>query len=301
MNKAYTESIVTGPKTKTNVAKVWIGYPWIHSEERDFSGLTKSLADENIEAVYDSIQIVPGAGILREVVQKLQGFSLDGWLCILTHKCMTHRECTTELNDAIEQARQLMGPRFPILGLMYGIASGHIPPVLRSLPCISLSGTNWYARVQAAIHKYKSTDLQVPKRNPMRFVWKVHSRYGGNESLTLIEVRTRGESIPEWRFAVPKSCRLVRWGQSTTMGCENTKVRFGEVHGTGTYKDSEVFWFGAANTVTNSESAYVLLSGELPDIICFGPAQNPCGIPGKMEIFRPGCLEGQGSGIFAVH
>ncbi|MEJ2108315.1 MAG: hypothetical protein P8Z37_00075 [Acidobacteriota bacterium] len=289
------------PKTKTNAPKIWISYPWIHSEERDFSGITECLEENNFEAVYESIQIVPNAGILNKVEQKLQGFGFDGWICVLTHKSMTHRECTNELNNAIECVRQLMGPRYPILGLMYGIVSGQMPPVLRMLPCISLSDPNWHAHLRAAVHKYKFAALQQPKRDPMRFIWEVHNRYHGNESLTLIEVRTRGESIPEWRFAVPKSCRLVRWGQGTQAGCENTKVRFGEVHGTGTYKDNEVFWFGASNTVTNSECAYILLSGKLPDIICFGPARDTCGIPGKMEVFRPGCLEVGRAGISAVH
>ena len=115
----------------------------------------------------------------------------------------------------------------------------------------------------------------------------LHSCYGGNPSITAIEVRSRGETIEDWRFAVPKSCIPIRWGQGNSGGGELSKVRFGEVTGTGKYENNDVYWFGAANTVSITESAYVLYEGTLPDFICFGSASNSRKMPGKMEIFWP--------------
>jgi hypothetical protein len=105
--------------------------------------------------------------------------------------------------------------------------------------------------------------------------------------MTAIEVQTKGERIQYWRFAVPKAAKVVRWGQGRSGGSEISRVIFAEAKGSGKYENREVAWFGAANTISNTESAYVVLSGPLPDFICFGPAQMPFGSPGKMELFWP--------------
>lgn len=279
---------MTEQKDATKPAKLWISYAWVNNEEKDFAYLASHLATRNIETAYDSIRLAPDDHLSKRIIQRLQSIGFDGWICILTPQCITRREYTNELTSAIDQTKLHMGARFPIAGLMYGIAGHHLPPILRLLPCVSLGDPDWNERIRCLFSTFRATPCQSSAQNETRFIWKVHPVRSGDGDLTLIEVRTRGEFIPEWRFAVPKTCRLIRWGQGNSGGREISRVRFEEAYGSGRYGKSEVLWFGAANTISNSESAYVLFSGKLPDFICFGPAQNKSGIPGRMEIFWPG-------------
>ncbi len=267
--------------------RLWVSYPWFQSEERDFGYLAKQLEAKNFDAVYNSIKIMQDPRLSQRIVQRLQSIGFDGWLYVLTHQCISRREFTEELTKAVDQTILHMGPRFTIAGLLYGIASSNVPARLRLLPCISLGNPEWNSQVLEIYVKNKSFINKSPVRKESRFIWKLHPCYGGNASVTAIEVRSRGETVAEWRFAVPRSCLPIRWGQGNSDGREISKVRFGEVTGSGKYENNDVYWFGAANTVSLTESAYVLFEGKMPDFICFGPAANSRGIPGKMEIFWP--------------
>ena len=274
-------------KNSAAYPRLWISYPWIDREERDFGYLAKQLDSKNFEAVYNSIRIMQDTRLSQRIVQRLQSIGFDGWLYVLTHQCIMRREYTDELTSAIDQTILHMGPHFPIAGLMFGIASSHVPARLRVLPCISLGDPEWNLQVREIFNKTQ-TSAPIPRiHKQSRFIWKMHPCYGGNPSLTAIEVRSRGETIENWRFALPKFCHPIRWGQGVSGGGELSKVRFGEVTGTGRYENNEVYWFGASNTVSITESAYVLFAGTLPNFICFGPAANSKGVPGKMEIYWP--------------
>jgi hypothetical protein len=274
-------------KNSAEYPRLWISYPWIEREERDFGYLAKQLESKNFETVYNSIKIMQDTHLSNRIVQRLQSIGFDGWLYVLTHQCIKRREFTDELTSAIDQAILHKGPRFPIAGLMYGIASNHVPVRLRILPCISLGNPEWNTQVREIFNRNKSSDPKPRVRKESRFIWKMHPCYGGNPSITAIEVCSRGETIENWRFAIPKSCQPIRWGQGCSGGGELSNVRFGEVTGTGHYENNEVYWFGASNTVSHTESAYVFFAGKLPDFVCFGPAANPRGGPNKMEIFWP--------------
>ncbi len=278
---------VDNNQSETN-RRLWISYPWIRNEERDFTYLLPQLKAANFEAVYDSFQLQPNSQLGERVVQRLRSIGFDGWLYILTHQCFTRRNYTDELTGAIDQTLVQMGSDFPIAGLMYGIASQQVPPVLRVLPCISLGDPDWKRQLSRVLG---SDTMQAKKdhaKNEPRFVWKVHSCYDGDPSMTAIEVHTRGDRLQYWRFAAPKNAKIVRWGQGRSGGGEISRVVFAEAKGSGRYDNRDVLWFGAANTVSETESAYAVFSGPLPDFICFGPSQSPFGSPGTMEAFWPG-------------
>lgn len=280
--------IVTEDQDRIEFPKLWVSYPWINSEERDFAYLTRHLENVKFDAVYDSIPIMSDHKFSQRIIQRLQSVGCDGWLYVLTHQCISRKDYTGELLSAIDQTKLRLGPRFPMVGLMYGIADSHLPPMLRVLPTVSLGDPDWNSLVREIYLKSRSEIPKKPACKESRFIWKIHPCFGGDPSFTAIEVRSRGETIPQWRFAIPKSCHLIRWGQGRAGGGEISRVRFEEASGSGQFNNNQVFWFGAANTVSNSESAYVLFSGKLPDFICFGPAQKGCGQPGRMEIFWPG-------------
>jgi len=121
----------------------------------------------------------------------------------------------------------------------------------------------------------------------MRFNWNVHYCYGGNPLMTAVEVGPRNESVPYWRFAFPSSARIVSWGVGAAGGCgEIAPLKFAVAKGSGRYATDEVLWFGAANAISATESAYAIVAGPLPEFVCFGPARNPSGPPGPMEVYH---------------
>ena len=132
-------------------------------------------------------------------------------------------------------------------------------------------------------------DSQTPSAGT-RFSWKIHSCYGGDPSMTAVEVRSAAERIQYWRFAVPKSTQTAKWGQGPAGGCNISRVRFAEAKGSGRFEHRDILWFGAANIVSDTESAYAVFLGPLPDFICFGPAKSPFGPPDLMEVMRPNLL-----------
>jgi hypothetical protein len=267
---------------------LWISYPWITSEERDFRYLSLQLKEANIEAAYDSFQFVPGTCLWQSILDKLKDIGFDGWLYVLSYQCVTHKRFTEELSAAIDGARLHIGPDFPIAGLLYGITPQHIPPGLRTLPCVSLGDPNWKLLLSGILKNGQVQGRYKVARRETRFAWKVHPSYCGDPLKTAIEVKTRiDEGIQYWRFALPKGYRAVQWGQGPSGGGEITRIRFAETRGTARYECDDVTWFGAANSISDTESAYVVFSGFLPEFVCFGPAQSPLGPPGSMEVFYP--------------
>lgn len=266
--------------------RLWVIYPWIRNEEKDFRFLVPQLREASIEVVYDSLELLPDARLWPRIMQRLLGIGFDGWMYILTHQCCTRKLYTDELTSAIDQTLLHVGRGFPMMGLMHGIGNNQVPPMLRALPCISLGDPDWKMQVSRVLKK-KEVLNQPGKSSETRFVWEIHSCFGGNPSLTAIEVHSRGPTIQYWRFAVPKSVRPVNWGRGSAGGKEISSNRLGETKGMGIFSNCEVHWFGAADAVSLHESAYAVFSGPLPEFICFGPAQHPLGPPGKMEILWP--------------
>jgi hypothetical protein len=270
--------------------RIWISYPWIGNAERDFSYLIPQLQNVSIDAVYDSFELAPDARLWPRIMQRLFSIGLDGWIYILTHQCCTRKQYTDELTSAIDQTLLHIGPNFPMVGLMYGIGSNHVPPTLRVLPCISLGDPDWKTLLSRAL-KRDSTQVSNNRSRETRFVWRVHPCFEGNPLMTAIEVHSRGQSIKHWRFAVPKSSYPVRWGQGPEGGRGISPTRLSETGGAGKYSNCDVNWFGAADAITNTESAYAVFAGCLPEFICFGPAQSPMGPPAQMEILWPNLMK----------
>jgi hypothetical protein len=210
-----------GDTEKAKHPRLWIGYPWMNREERDFTYLVSQLKDLHIEAAYDSLQLQPNMHLWERTMQRLRGIGFDGWLYILTHQCFTRRACIEELTAAIDQAQQYMGSSFPMVGLMYGISAQQVPPMLRVRPCISLADPNWKQQISNII-KYRAMQFaKGAQGDAMRFNWMIHPNYCGDPSMTAVEVSLKGDSIPYWRFAIPKSARAIEWGTGTIGRTQN--------------------------------------------------------------------------------
>lgn len=255
-------------------------------EERDFKYLVAQLREANIEATYDSLRLQPDVRLGQRIVQRLLSVGFDGWMYVLTHQLLTRGTSADELIEAIEETRRQIGPGFPMVGLLYGVAAQHVPLVLRVRPCLSLGDPDWKRRLLQALQQCAPECGNGAAPEETLFNWKIHPCYGGDPSMTAIEVAPRHESIPYWRFAIPKPARATRWGVGAAGGGEISPIKFAVARGSGRYGSCDVTWFGAANSVSDTESAYVVFCRPLPDFVCFGPAEGPLGPPGHMEILR---------------
>ncbi len=265
--------------------RIWISYPWATREERDFTYLVTQLESRSIEASYDSLQVLPDIKLQDRILQRLLSIGFDGWLYILTHQVLAQRSCADQLIAAIDLTVQRMGPNFPTLGLLHGISTQHVPLALRVRPCLSLGDPDWIRQVSNALKERAASKCKMV-RIETRFIWRVHSCWGGDSSKTAVEVGTYGERIPYWRFALPKSAQPVQWGVGAAESKDISSVRLGVANGSGKCGNQSVIWFGAANKVSNVESAFVVFSGPLPEFVCFGPAESFLGPPGKVEVFQ---------------
>jgi hypothetical protein len=272
--------------SKTGSPRIWISYVQPGGEERDFTYLVAQLRGANIEATYDSLRLRPNVRLGQRIVQRLLSVGFDGWMYVLTHQSLTRGTCVDELLAAIEEARQQIRPGFPMLGLLHGVAAQHVPPMLRVRPNLSLGDPDWQRRALQALTQHAPGGKIGALPDETKFTWKTHSCYGGDPSLTAIEVAPKHESIPYWRFAIPKPALAARWGVGAAGGGEISPIKFAVTRGSGRYGSCDVTWFGAANSVSNTESAYVVFCRPLPDFVCFGPAEGPLGPPGHMEILR---------------
>jgi hypothetical protein len=127
--------------------RLWISYPWMNKEERDFGYLVGQLKEADIE---------------ERTLQRLLGIGFDGWLYILTHQCFTRKACTDQLTAAIEQAVLHMGPEFPMVGLLYGISTQNVPAMLRVRPCISLADSDWKQQL-AQVFRHRSSQAAMDR------------------------------------------------------------------------------------------------------------------------------------------
>jgi hypothetical protein len=270
----------------TRRPRLWISYLSTCAEDRDFSYLVSQLRNANIEAIYNCVQLQPDMRLWQRIAQRLLSIDFDGWAYVLTHQFLADRACTDELTAAIDQMLPHIGANFLMVGLLHGVAVQHVPAALRMRLCLSLGDPDWKHQLAGMLRNHNP--IQKPETAPeqSRFLWKVHSCYGGNPAMTAIEVGPRSESVQFWRFAVPKSVPTVRWGVGAAGGGEISPIKFAVTKGSGRYGISEVAWFGAANGISNTESAYVVFSGALPEFVCFGLATSPAGPPGPMEILR---------------
>jgi len=180
---------------KIGSPRLWISYPWISKEERDFAYLVDQLRDADIEATYDSLQLLPNIHLWERTIQRLVSIGFDGWLYILTHQCLTRKTCTDELTAAIDKTLLRMGPNFPMVGLLYGIATQQVPLILRMRPCISLGDPDWKQQISKFLKHHSPQSKKGIVREEARFIWKIHPNYRGDSSMTAIEVRSRDESV----------------------------------------------------------------------------------------------------------
>lgn len=269
-------------------SRLWISYLWTNREEKDFSYLVPHLSSPEVEPTFDSIELQPDLQLWQRIEQRLLAIDFTGWLYVLTHQVLTRKACADGLISGINKMLLHKGPAFPMVGLMYGIKAQYLPAPLRMRPCLSLEDSEWKNQLSGVLKQLAASTKKQAGRRDSRFTWKIHHGWGGDSSATAVEVAPGAEDIRHWRFAIPKETQVARWGLGAAGGGEILPPSQGVAMGYGKFGSTDVAWFGATGGITGAESAYIVFSGAPPEVVCFGPAENPMGPPRQMEIVRIG-------------
>jgi hypothetical protein len=255
-------------------------HPCAQRGEADFAHLALQLKHVGLDVTYDRIELRPDQSLWERVSAQVTAGNLSGWAYFLTPRGFSNRLCLDQISAVLNRTCEIRGAGFPLFGLLHGIASETLPPGLRLRPCVHLADPGWKEKVRSLMAGRSAEE-------DSQFCWRIHTGFGGDSSLTTIEVTPRREGVRFWRFAVPSSCRPVRWGHGPAGGADLTPVLFSVVKGTGRLQNRDINWFGSEDRLTQHESAYVVFEGRAPEFICFGAVASSSAPPGKMEMFRP--------------
>jgi len=269
---------------REKIPRIWITYAWTDDEEGDFSYLVQELGNAGVEATYDKIALIPGRDLWEQIGERISQSDLDGWGYLLTQHSLDSEPCREELSYALDRTLDTKGRSFPLIGLIHGVRIADIPPALRVRLCVSLADPNWKELVLAGL---EGRSPKITVEHQSEFIWSIHQNYGGNPNVTAIEVRPRFAEIVFWRFVVPKSLQVRRWGHGAAGGGAISVMQTMVIDGVAQADSEDVVWFGAGDKLTPGTSAYIVFTGSLPNFVGFGCAVEPFGSPTKVEKFKP--------------
>lgn len=268
--------------TNRSQPRVWITYAWADNAQGDFAYLVQELRAVGVEATYDRIAIVPGQRLWDQIAARITQDLIDGWAYLITSNSLASEPCREELAYALDRALNTKGGGFPLIGLLHGVRIADVPPALRVRLCVSLANPNWKEEVRAGLEGRAPV---VSNAAQTQYVWEVHQGYGGTPTAIAVEVRPRFGEIMYWRFAVPTSASIARWGHGPSGGASLSWTQTMSVDGgSGDIDGVPITWFGSGDKLSPGISAYVVFNEALPDFVGFGLASDPVGPPGPVEI-----------------
>ena len=275
--------MLVGMKMNNNPKpKVWITYAWVDNQEGDFTYLVQELNAFGVEAKYDRIVIIPGRDLWDQIAREITNGDIDGWAYLITPNSLASEPCREELAYALGRALSTRGRSFPLIGLLHGVRIQDIPPALKVRLCVSLANPNWKEEIKAGL---EGRPPRVSSGLQTQYVWRIHEAYGGKSTLKAIEVHPRFGEVMYWRFAVPASASVYRWGHGPAGGGAISGSQKDYVEGsTGNLNGTPVEYFGAGDRLSPGISAYVVFNDVLPNFVAFGLASEAFGPPGQMEI-----------------
>jgi hypothetical protein len=266
---------------ETRKPRLWLTYAWADNEEGDFSYLVQELDAAGIDVTYDRIALVPGRRLWDQIGAQITRGPYDGWAYLLTPNSLHSEACREELAYALYRVLRERGEEFPLVGLLHGVRIDDVPPSLAVRLCVSLASPSWKEEVRAGLERRPP---RIAPSAQTQYVWRIHRPYGGVGTQVAIEVRPRFAELMYWRFAVPASATVVRWGHGPSGGGAIASRGNDVVEGgTGEIGGTRVAWFGAGDRLSAGISAYVVFDGLPPDFVCFGAALEAFGPPAAVE------------------
>lgn len=119
-----------------------------------------------------------------------------------------------------------------------------------------------------------------------QFNWRIHHPFEGVEDRVAVEVGPWKGLLPRWRFVVPGDFDgPTRWGVGPAgTGEINEDVKRPAKDGPIQMVNGPlVVWFGGHESLSTSQSAYLVFEGQPPHYVAFGFADAVGGPPGNLE------------------
>jgi len=116
--------------------------------------------------------------------------------------------------------------------------------------------------------------------------WRIHHPFEGVERRVAVEVAPWRGLLPRWRFVIPGDFDgIARWGIGPAgTGKIDTDVKRPAKDGPVRMINGPlVKWFGGHESLSTSQSAYLVFEGEAPHYVAFGQAEAVGGPPGNLE------------------
>ena len=119
-----------------------------------------------------------------------------------------------------------------------------------------------------------------------QYNWRIHHPFEDVEHRVAVEVAPWKGLLPRWRFVIPGDFKGVsRWGVGPAGSGqidENVKrpVKDGPIQMT---NGPLVVWFGGHESLSTTQSAFLVFEGEAPHYIAFGQSESVGGPPANLE------------------
>ena len=119
-----------------------------------------------------------------------------------------------------------------------------------------------------------------------QYNWRIHHPFEDVEHRVAVEVAPWKGLLPRWRFVIPGDFKGVsRWGVGPAGSGqidENVKrpVKDGPIQ---MPNGPLVVWFGGHESLSTTQSAFLVFEGEAPHYIAFGQSESVGGPPASLE------------------
>ena len=119
-----------------------------------------------------------------------------------------------------------------------------------------------------------------------QYNWRIHHPFEDVEHRVAVEVAPWKGLLPRWRFVIPGDFKgVLRWGVGPAGSGqidENVKrpVKDGPIQMT---NGPLVVWFGGHESLSTTQSAFLVFEGEAPHYIAFGQSESVGGPPATLE------------------
>jgi hypothetical protein len=287
---------------------IWITHAWADDTSGNFDYIISRLEAVGVEARYDRRDLVPGLPLWPQIEDRITKDPIDGWGIILTRHSLSSRPCREELNYALGRALGAKGEQFKLIGLLDGdVPMSDVPAPLKTRLCVNLENAGWPTLVRKGL---EGEAHGGPAPFVSEYHWTVHSRYKRSATAPAypaVEVRPRFGQIGAWIFLVPPGTKVMDCAPGSAGGhplnqwrvnCSPPSPDQKGVITEGPMTGAAFEYFGAADPLSTTRSAYAVFEDSFPEWVGFTPVpeSGPVGFHrGRMEVMVPS------EGRFLIH
>lgn len=177
--------------------KLWVSYAWADNSSGQVDLLISRLGT-HLEVGIDRTNLIPGQHLWEQIAEQVtQREHSDAFAVVVSSASLASKACAEEIAYALDRTLKERGLAYPIIGLLQAdVRAGHLPPVLSTRLCISLTDPYWVEKCVAAVHRVAPGSLGAP---PSDFLERPHRVNGAN----YMELTPRLFPVPHLDIVVP--------------------------------------------------------------------------------------------------